>query len=698
MCFTSLVLLKLDLYVAKAHIRFLKHAVFLGPGFVSLAMLLYVLNRDAVQGGGSEAALPIPPSLVRAALLIGTIAHIAFEVMFLNDARPSDGAAQLPTMFRCVRFLDVFGWYDEDGAFQRVAPPHVPNEDVTGLDEQEEAACRQATHLAKVIQKFLEPGIADQLSAEQLEGLKSVGDDLASHLAMFAEDESDQALQRQRASVPDAMWMRCERDVDFGASVTYYVKADTGEVRLDAPPDGEIVTIPTIVDAMTALQEWVPNIDDLPDLDEFEPEHSNEGPFMPATRRPGSMRGTGALPWKYFAQLYTLVLVIWCIVLIWFAFVEEGFTPPLLAAPSPLPGAAAPSSLGSPSTVAWPHRFFSPHALACAADDAGNANALLVIGDSEDDAALAYFAELPLEPDFAALSWRPLTLQLSSSPAALTKPLQESVRDSHSGRQAGHHSGGGDLAVGFQSLAAVRAGPDGHSLLLLLLDRSGRTVAEHAWPATASQDEQSNLLKEHVAMERVESEAAVRRQWVVGAGIRASLRTITAAPYAARACAELGAVARAAAAAHGWALYGATELGEVVALCPVALGRLVPAQTVARVPLGASGVARREVIGMHAEANGVLWLLTMEPHSSRAELLAIDVAGATTLTPVVAGSAAWPLDAAPRGGAWPLPTGRHWATGLCGLGANSSGLLAGATPTSASPELWRLRPTADWIL
>eukprot|EP00931_Biecheleriopsis_adriatica_P116994 TRINITY_DN92561_c0_g1_i1.p1 TRINITY_DN92561_c0_g1~~TRINITY_DN92561_c0_g1_i1.p1 ORF type:complete len:185 (-),score=29.22 TRINITY_DN92561_c0_g1_i1:6-527(-) len=139
---------------------------------------------------------------------------------------------------------------------------------------------------------------------------------------------------------------------------------------------------------------------------------------------------------------------------------------------------------------------------------------------------------------------------------------------------------------------------------------------------------------------------------------------------------------------QGWALYVATDIGQVVVLCPAGKNLLLPLYVLASLRRRKSApnvinvvdshtgkvCARREkLIGLYVDAAvGRVWLLA--EHSC----------GTSKLR-------SWDLnDGSAELHEWPLPSGRRWAPGICSMGEGEGFIIAASAELSpvARPELW----------
>jgi len=158
------------------------------------------------------------------------------------------------------------------------------------------------------------------------------------------------------------------------------------------------------------------------------------------------------------------------------------------------------------------------------------------------------------------------------------------------------------------------------------------------------------------------------RRWPLGQNLEAALSAIT--PMDGTDASSLCGVASA-----PWALYCATDRGEVIALCPMG-GKIEPMHVIIAAPALLAAEAHApggdEVLGLHLDDTGIFWLLVKVWNSTRTELRG------------------WTADSGAPHGTWPLPPGRKWTSGLCGL-RRHQGFIAASNRLSdlgAHPEVW----------
>lgn len=195
----------------------------------------------------------------------------------------------------------------------------------------------------------------------------------------------------------------------------------------------------------------------------------------------------------------------------------------------------------------------------------------------------------------------------------------------------------GVLQSPFRALAAARTGSGGNKCpALLLLERPGLAVIEHSLCAD------------------------VTVRWPLGRSLEGVLLSIALMD-------DEGAAALCSpAAAAPWALYGVTDRGEVIALCPMA-GQIEPMHVVLAAPgspAGDSAQLDNEALSLHLDKAGMLSMLEQSRLST------------------------WVTESGAQQGAWQLPRGRKWASGLCGFDGGFIAASSRLADLGAHPEVW----------
>eukprot|EP00927_Polykrikos_kofoidii_P016829 TRINITY_DN17631_c0_g1_i1.p1 TRINITY_DN17631_c0_g1~~TRINITY_DN17631_c0_g1_i1.p1 ORF type:complete len:1005 (+),score=134.83 TRINITY_DN17631_c0_g1_i1:71-3016(+) len=356
-------------------------------------------------------------------------------------------------------------------------------------------------------------------------------------------------------------------------------------------------------------------------------------PFARMVAYDGSEEREASLPHWLLEKLFLLSIVAWvaslCELIINVSVIPWSTDSPL-------------SAEFEPVQVGWPTRIFRPSALACDGDS-------FLLGDS---------------------------FSLHMSDLANTSQLSLSVLPI------------ADLVASWTALA-VTAG-SASSSRALILGRSGRDLVEIDFGGQRNR---------------------APRSWLVSPRLVAPLRAVSAASGAfikpSISCNSFGVMGSAtnidvASDADGtpmaesksdWALYGLTDIGEVVLLCPdLNQGLLEPVHVIASLvsvysaPEAATGpdMEQPEFLGVHVDDAGTLFVMLRRFSS-------VSLAAQTQAEVSV-----WAADGSFRGSV-KLPLGRRWASGLCALSQGGGLLLAAEHQNGfvARPEVWRLRFDVD---
>jgi len=659
--FTALLAFKLDIYVDSVSIIIVKMSLLGGPLVASLAVYLWAQNRDYRRSGGDQGIFVhdiVPQGFALAACLL----HTLWKLIFLWESRPQ-GAARLPTAFRSVQYADLFGWW--------CGQKRGPTERLPVLDEIPYAgfgtsagpanatdSSSQLQAVSEMIQRIFSRGISEHLAAGDIGHLQQLRAMLEARL---------QNLQNERragtqpvgslASVADGtlcvqiwggpVWLEAKQVDDFGDVIPFFVSLDTAEVQWERPKTDQTENVDGIASIVHKLCACVsppadnrPSgvADDVPCIEPAAPHITDEehmrglhqerptAAFEPPRVHPDSIAGSSSMAWKYFFQLGLIAASLWILSFGWIAFcsnceyhepTQPGQASARMSSVITTLASLEGSIVLTPAqelssgpfwaerlTVSWPYNFFHPSALACE-------EATIILGER-----------------FAVYG---ATIQLGRASESL--PHVHGFVPALLSR---------DISAAWGALGMIAGGTR-----ILLVEVGGTAVMERSLPGNDSS-----------------SNAIVARRWTLGLSANFSLRAITgiAGDAAATICAPLGG------AFPEWALYGTTNLGEVVSLCPWGGDRLEPVQVVSRHPR-----VSMDFTGLASDEEGTLWLLARS--KERAELRALSVDGASR-------------------GAWQLPHGRSRVlTGLCALSKGQGLLLAvaGVPGGNVDSELWHLK-------
>eukprot|EP00927_Polykrikos_kofoidii_P073755 TRINITY_DN69775_c0_g1_i1.p1 TRINITY_DN69775_c0_g1~~TRINITY_DN69775_c0_g1_i1.p1 ORF type:complete len:977 (-),score=121.22 TRINITY_DN69775_c0_g1_i1:134-2959(-) len=636
---TTLVLFKLDLFVEKMKIRMMKYTLLAGPFTVGVAATLWAFRRDEL--------IDISFTQINMILLIGCLLHLSWAIFLLYETRPMDGEFRVPLSWRSVRYLDIFGWMkrDDDSAESRDA------EQSELAAEWFHSARRQFRGLRSQTEYLADNDVLQRLAPGELEIFKRIQDDLNQLSDKFDGEEPSPSSQSWMKGALKP-WIECEHFGTEGMNNPFYFNTITGEVTWNPPDSAEVMSLSAMAKSVVALQQSVEDqkrgflTEDMSLGDNNNDDLRTPMIFTPMTKRPGSSYDIASMPWTYFVYICALNISLWSMTtgwLLWTTFFSRFETSDSPKRNDPISESL--SANASAIGVTWPNRFFRPSAIACAGEE-------LLIGDSfqlytADSKFWQAREEVPSHKE-QSLQLQQLRISVPAEP--------------------------------WKAAAVVRS--DNASYSLLLLGRSGREIVEVAWEVAVGLP-------------------VVPRRWAVSRRLSASLRSFSAASGTAVAAvcndqtsvsssrldaATGGKVASLDGREIGWGIYGATEHGEVVLLCPDSdQGSLEPVYVVASFPrLSFNDTTvkgdQSEIIGVHLDGAGTLWLVT---HRT--------AVGAISRTDVNA----FATDGTSRG-SWKLPPGRVWTPGLCAPLHGHGFLLAAqrrGSPT-ARPELWHVHVDA----
>jgi len=355
------------------------------------------------------------------------------------------------------------------------------------------------------------------------------------------------------------------------------------------------------------------------------PRHKFSDAFQPMAEDPDSEGDSGSVPWRRFSQMCKSVIALWIASICIIGLDEKYYDSPKAPRESPS------SSALKPVQVVWPHKYFLPSALSCSR----SGDAILLA----DQFSLYVLEAHRASNQSVLVNTRP---RLAASTIEIGMPWK-----------------GMDVLQGKSRHGSFR---DHHALFFI--DSGGRMIWERRL--------------------RSGSLSAKAQAWTLGSVLDADIEAIQLVEGKdADACSSSGSNFI----NLGWALYAATDTGQVFILCPghghvlhplyvlASFRRRKTTQQVIEVVDSHTGdvkVSRTKIIGLHVDSTaGQMWLLVSS-------------------TQGIAELQAWDMQSGLAAGAWVLPSGRQWAPGLCSLGGRM--LLAAnvAIKVTAEPELWEL--------
>mmetsp|Transcript_4991 Transcript_4991/g.11061 ORF Transcript_4991/g.11061 Transcript_4991/m.11061 type:complete len:826 (+) Transcript_4991:70-2547(+) len=361
-------------------------------------------------------------------------------------------------------------------------------------------------------------------------------------------------------------------------------------------------------------------------------------PFEVMAERPDSTSKARAMAWTYFSVTCFAVTVVWLAAVV-----------VILVDPSYRESTIAPSEKYSRSAwkqlnMTFPHAYFRPFALGC------TPSRRMAISDH----FMIYVTDLPEDIKY---------LNRVSDKTSISD-FQKSWKGVGIADWISNHANGSSIAAASQPQrsskrrkADIVPSRSSHEVVFIL-HNDGATVEERAFGG--------------------DRHGELRQSWQISAAMHSTVDAIEAVGG------ELSIACKADRRSpyRGWGLMAATDRGHVMLLCPSNQSTLEPHHVVASLqrrssaPWVVAGVDIHKILGVHVDVHReILWLM-----AARGDGVA-EVRG-------------WALNTGQLIGNWDLPTGRRWATGICGLG-KSGGLLLGAsaefTP-AAKAEVWHFIP------
>jgi len=247
---TARAILKLDLFVDKTQESLIKELYLAGPLIGCAAAQLWA-NKNL-----TSSKYDVPKWLIVLLSFVCMAIHALWILLIMWHARPDESSGGLPTSFRSVHYLDVFGWMGdgkartkepasvgthEDAAVNAGTPGGTHDEEVTrNVDEDKLAmnAVKQARQLMRKSEHMLKPETLEHFSAEEAETLRHNVE-----LLEAMTDDLNEVHGRRGSSMSslattgEALWLKSEWETDAGQIIPYWIEAKTAEVSWDPPPD-----------------------------------------------------------------------------------------------------------------------------------------------------------------------------------------------------------------------------------------------------------------------------------------------------------------------------------------------------------------------------------------------------------------------------------------------------------------------------
>jgi hypothetical protein len=509
--------------------------------------------------------------------------------------------------------------------------------------------------MSRSVNIVLQDRFASYLKNDEMQRLWDLRGDLEVHSRTLK--QSIEVAGFEESATPSAassVWVRC---VDENES-DYYVNTSTAEVARQMGDTGRTGQIFSLSDHATFVDELVQRthapsapsaagnsgnstgrgvrfsaVVEMQEINDVRPQDSNACSLVdesahaltPMRRRPHSKHQSISMAWKYFGQVGCAVSLLWVSTLLWIAIFGRH---------------TAEYLYGQKSDMHDPGFF------------GGLLNLNVVVPSASAD--LAY--QVPIRRSVLAeqvlTTWphkafRPMALACTASNFVVGERFAVHTADVSFTDGLPHLQKfaitlrSPDIPAPWSALGAAAVGKH-----LILLEREGAAVLEY--PSTKLHAEQSLASK----------------RWKLGPSAGFTLKAIAGVggSLAASTCTMLGQVD------VDWALYGATNNGEIVTLCPFGEDLLEPVQVITQLESGA------QLSGMAADFSaGRLWILTKSKRKTELRKFGLDGAAL---------------------GIWQVPIVRQWALGLCALSGEEILAIAQTEGPDKTqhPELWRFRP------
>lgn len=201
-------------------------------------------------------------------VFILNVIHICLCVYISRAEQLDETKVALPTRFRNVLYLDVFGWLDEHRIRQAMTSSNSETNELTVNDQTTSVlpgACLQSLReecakLAEGIRTEIEMWDCDQ-NRPNIRSIPKIRHQLKHLRQQFNAEANQLGVEKaiQRVDVPEAavgVWMR----VMWTAGAThaeYFVDADTGEAKMQAPPGVLVSCLDNIQEQITELHHRI---------------------------------------------------------------------------------------------------------------------------------------------------------------------------------------------------------------------------------------------------------------------------------------------------------------------------------------------------------------------------------------------------------------------------------------------------------
>lgn len=380
--------------------------VFAYTAFLILRLDLWVDRKTLIRVGAFQIAAPLVTCLclwgTKAAANLGKfppkleyLVPLTFVLNMLwilqiidlaRDHSQEPRPVALPSQFRGVLYLDVFGWLSDESLDPSSTRAAAGTEAVAESRQSSlQRLCRQ-TKESLELQLVKWEGASELVQDSRLADLRAKFDAVVAALAATATQGEEATPEPTPEAQPPIAWLQLEWN-SAGRPVPYWYNPDTEETRWEKP---EVPALVLDLEQLSAkLDQFDARVKALQRLQEsgapaqtvclegsaeasatFYPE-APEAEFTSGERsQPDSSRPPpGDLPWRTFYQGSMVVVGIWAIGTVWSsAQVYLGFHIPI----RPVPGPGLQSWVHSRalelelvSDRRWPHTFFNPKGLGC---------------------------------------------------------------------------------------------------------------------------------------------------------------------------------------------------------------------------------------------------------------------------------------------------------------------------------------------
>jgi len=285
------IILKIDLFVRSKQLRMVTLTLPIGTVLTCVSVSMWSV-------GDFNRYAPVPSLNVA---LVAVLGQMLWIVVLAYEARPiKDHPLGLPSNFRAVRYLDVFGWTADSETRKEV----VKNEKGQLVSE----AVTEAKRIRRDIERILHAHDA-QLNNEEIEKLMKA----ATMITKAIRNDSD---------IKQVIWLLMEKQTENSMKKQFFVHVPSELAQQEHPRDGRVVNLPLLAADTSSLlvqvglneprtRNYSIGISEVGDDEDTSPRAASVRLPSGLPKLPGSRYSDYDLPWRYFRQIAVLVFTCW---------------------------------------------------------------------------------------------------------------------------------------------------------------------------------------------------------------------------------------------------------------------------------------------------------------------------------------------------------------------------------------------------